>query len=145
VAAPLVGRIADRRGGRDLLMAGAFVAAAAMIIQGAAKSYWLLLLGQAMVGIGIGGTLSVISAYIGRMAPEGRVGTAFGLDAMAVSLSGAIGPSLGGWLGDTMSRRTPLFIGSVAMALAAFAVLLLPRQVENQPHGAPQTLKEKTQ
>lgn len=139
IAAPLIGRVADRRGGRDLLMAGAFVAAAAMIIQGTAGNYWLLLLGQAMVGIGIGGTLSIISAYIGKMAPEGRVGTAFGLDAMAVSLSGAIGPALGGWLGDTVSRRAPLIGGGIAMALAAFGVLLLPRQVEDQPQGTPQT------
>lgn len=138
VAAPLVGRIADRRGGRDLLMAGSFAAAVAMVLQGIATNYWLLLIGQALVGIGIGGTLSVISAYIGRMAPEGRVGTAFGLDAMAVSLSGAIGPMVGGWLGDTVSRRTPLFTGAAAMALAAFAVLLLPRHVEDQPQDAPQ-------
>lgn len=126
IAAPMMGRWADRNNGRLILMGSAFLAALAMIVQGLAPAYWVLLVAQAFLGLGTGGTLAVISAYIGRMAPEGRVGTAFGLDAMAVSLSGAIGPSLGGWLSDTVNRRTPLYIGGVAMALAGIAVLRLP-------------------
>jgi MFS family permease len=89
--------------------------------------------------MGIGGTLSVISAYIGRMAPEGRAGTAFGLDAMAVSLSGAVGPSVGGWLSDTISRRTPLWVGGIAMAGAGLAVLRLPKDSDPTNNRATDT------
>ena len=103
------------------------LAAAAMVIQALAPVYWVLVAGQFLLGLGVGGTLSVISAYIGRMAPEGRIGAAFGLDAMAVSLSSAVGPSVGGWLSDTVSRRSPLWAGAAAMALAGLAVLRLPR------------------
>jgi MFS transporter, DHA1 family, multidrug resistance protein len=127
IAAPTVGRWADRGHGRTYLLCSAFLAAAAMLIQAAAPTYWLLLVGQFLLGFGIGGTLAVLSAYIGRLAPEGKVGTAFGLDAMAVSLSSALGPSLGGWLGDTVGRRSPLTIGGIAMAAAGLAVLRLPR------------------
>lgn len=127
IAAPLVGRWADRGHGRLYLMLSAFLAAGAMLIQAVAPTYWLLLVGQFLLGFGIGGTLAVLSAYIGRLAPEGKVGTAFGLDAMAVSMSSAIGPSLGGWLSDTVSRRSPLTIGGIAMALAGLTVLRLPQ------------------
>ena len=126
LAAPTIGRWADRGNSRTLLIGSAMLAAAAMIIQGLAPTYWLLVAGQFLLGLGIGGTLAVISSYIGRMAPEGRVGTAFGLDAMAVSLAGATGPSIGGWMSDTISRRAPLFVGGVVMALAGLAVLRLP-------------------
>lgn len=126
LAAPTMGRWADRGNSRQLLVGSAFLAAAAMVCQGLAHTYWLLIGGQFFLGLGIGGTLAVISAYIGRMAPEGRVGTAFGLDALAVSLAGAVGPTTGGWLSDTVSRRAPLYVGGLAMALAGVAVLRLP-------------------
>lgn len=127
LAAPMMGRWADRGNSRRLLLGSALLAAAAMIYQGLARTYWVLIAGQFFLGLGIGGTLAVISVYIGRMAPEGRVGTAFGLDALAVSLAGAIGPTVGGWLSDTVSRRSPLFVGGLAMALAGLAVLRLPK------------------
>ncbi len=136
IAAPVVGRWADRGNGKALLMGSAFIATAAMLAQGLASTYWLLILAQALLGLGIGGTLAVISAYIGRMAPEGRAGTAFGLDAMAVSVAGAIGPIVGGWLGDVVSLRVPFFVGGIAMGLAGFAVLRLP-VATHSPKEAP--------
>jgi DHA1 family multidrug resistance protein-like MFS transporter len=133
LAAPTVGRWADRGSGRLLLMVSAFLSAAAMIIQGVAPTYGWMIIGQFLVGLGVGGTLAVISAYIGRLAPEGKVGTAFGLDAMAVSLSGAVGPMVGGWLSDAVSRRAPLYVGGIVMAVAAVTVLWLPKEIQAQP------------
>lgn len=127
LAAPLIGRWADRHGGRRLLMGSAMLAAIAMFSQAIAGSYWLLLAAQVFLGFGIGGTLAVISAYIGKLAPEGRTGAAFGLDQMAVSLSNAIGPTAGGWLSDAFTRQTPLYAGGASMVLAGVAVMLLPK------------------
>jgi DHA1 family multidrug resistance protein-like MFS transporter len=127
LAAPTIGRWADRGKPRGYLVGSAFLAAVAMLVQAVAANYWLLLAGQFLLGLGVGGTLAVISAYIGRLAPEGRAGTAFGLDAMAVSLAGAVGPSLGGWLSDTVNRRSPLYAGGLAMAVAGLAVFRLPK------------------
>lgn len=130
LVAPLIGRWADRHGGRQLLMGSAMLAAVAMLFQAMAENYWLLLAAQVFLGFGIGGTLAIISAYIGRLAPEGRTGAAFGLDQMAVSLSNAIGPTFGGWLSDTFTRRTPLYTGGASMMLAGVAVMLLPKDKE---------------
>ncbi|MBN1877511.1 MAG: MFS transporter [Anaerolineae bacterium] len=125
-AAPVFGRWADRQGGRGLLMMCAFGAGVALIVQALAPTYWMLVIAQAILGLTIGGTLAIISAYIGRLAPEGRAGTAYGLDAMVVSLSNAVGPLLGGWLGGT-SLRIPFFWGGGFMTVAGFAVLRLPK------------------
>ncbi len=130
IAAPIVGRWVDRNHGRVLMMGSGLLAAAAMILQGMSQTYWLLMVGQFFLGLGVGGSMSVISAYIGRLAPDGRVGTAFGLDATAVSLSGAVGPPIGGWISDVVDRRAPLYVGGFAMALAGLAVLRLPRDAD---------------
>lgn len=127
IAAPILGRFGDRHGGRGLLMASAFVMAAAMMFQAWAAAYWILLVAQAFLGLAVGGTLAIISAYIGRCAPEGKAGTAYGLDTLAVSMSNAIGPTLGGWLGGTISLRTPFFVGGLSMIMGGLAVLWLPR------------------
>ncbi len=136
VAAPLVGRWADRGNSRILLLESALLCAIALFVQAVAPAYALLVLAQFVLGLGVGGTIAVLSAYIGRMAPEGRAGTAFGLDAMAVALAGAVGPSVGGWLSDTVSRRAPLWAGGIAMVLAGLAVLRLPK---DRPQGATPT------
>ncbi|MBN2002734.1 MAG: MFS transporter [Anaerolineae bacterium] len=127
VAAPILGRWGDRHGGRALLLGSSLLMAGALVLQGIASAYWLMVVAQALLGLAVGGTLAIISAYIGRMAPEGRAGTAYGLDSMAVSLSNTIGPAIGGWLGGDYNLRLPFHVGGVVMALGSLAVLWLPR------------------
>ncbi len=130
IAAPLIGRLGDRHGGRALLMISAFVMSGAMLLQAWASAYWILLIAQAFLGLAVGGTLAIISAYIGRCAPEGKAGTAYGLDTLAVSLSNAVGPTVGGWLGG-WNLRMPFYVGGVSMIMGGFAVLWLPRDEAN--------------
>lgn len=126
IAAPVMGRWGDRHGGRAPLLISTFVLAGAIGIQAWTSAYGVLLLAQVFIGLAVGGTLSVISAYIGRCAPEGKAGTAYGLDTMATSLSNAIGPTVGGWLG-AFSLNLPFYVGSVVTAVSGFAVFKLPK------------------
>lgn len=126
-AAPILGRWGDRHGGRSLLLISSLLMAGALALQAIAPAYWVMIVAQALLGLAVGGTLAIISAYIGRLAPEGRAGTAYGLDAMAVSLSNSIGPAIGGWLGGNYNLRLPLYVSSIITALGSLAVLWLPR------------------
>jgi len=126
IAAPFVGRWGDRHGGRAPLLIATFILAWAIGIQALATKYWMLLVAQVFIGLAVGGTLSIVSAYIGRCAPEGKAGAAYGLDTMATSLSNAVGPSVGGWLGAT-SLNLPFYVGCVVTAVSGFAVLKLPK------------------
>ncbi len=130
IAAPLLGRLGDQRGGRGLLLTSGMVMAGAIGIQAWAPTYTVLVVAQAILGFAVGGTLAIISAYIGRCAPEGRAGAAYGLDTLAVALSGAIGPTTGGWLGSAFSLRMPFYVGGVSTFLAGLAVLWLPRDAK---------------
>ncbi len=126
IAAPIVGRWGDRHGARAPLMIATFVLAWAIGIQALATKYWMLLIAQVFIGLAVGGTLSIVSAYIGRCAPEGKAGAAYGLDTMATSLSNAVGPTVGGWLGAT-SLNLPFYVGCVVTAVSGFVVLRLPK------------------
>jgi len=126
IAAPIVGRWGDRHGGRIPLTIATFVMAGAIGIQALASTYWMLLVAQVFLGLAVGGTLSIVSAYIGHCAPEGKAGAAYGLDTLATSLSNAIGPTVGGWLGAT-SLSLPFYVGCVATAVSGFFVLKLPK------------------
>jgi len=132
VAAPLLGRLADRYGGRTILLVCALVGGAALFFQALAPAYSLLLVCQVFLGIAVGGTLATLSAYVGRLAPEGRAGAAYGLDTTAVSISNAVGPFVGGWLARWFTLRSPFTIGGILMALSSLAVLRLPKDNHTQ-------------
>jgi len=136
IAAPIVGRWGDRHGGRGPLMIATFVLAGAIGIQALATEYWMLLIAQVFIGLAVGGTLSIVSAYIGRCAPEGKAGAAYGLDTMATSLSNAIGPTIGGWLG-AFALSLPFYVGCVVTAISGFAVSKLPKDKDPTGFGKP--------
>ncbi len=131
LAAPTLGRVADRYGSRRVLFICSLLASGALVLQAFAGEYWQLILWQACLGFSIGGTLATISAYIGRLAPEGRAGTAYGLDAMAVSLSNAIGPLTGGWIARLTSIPMTFLVGGGLAGIASFGVLRLPDDGRN--------------
>lgn len=95
-AAPLWGRVSDRRGRRPLLVAGLFASAVSYLIFGLATSLWMLLLSRLAAGAA-GGTVSVAQAYVAdsttgeqRAAGLGHLGAASGLGIM-------LGPAIGGF------------------------------------------------
>jgi MFS family permease len=94
-AAPLWGRVSDRKGRRPLLIAGLFASSVSYLLFGLADSLWLLLLSRIAAGAA-GGTISVAQAYVAdtttsdeRAKGMGHIGAASGLGVM-------LGPVIGG-------------------------------------------------
>jgi MFS family permease len=94
-AAPLWGRLSDRRGRRPLLIAGLFASSASYLLFGLAHSLGLLLISRIVAGAA-GGTISVAQAYAAdstssedRARGMGHIGAASGLGVM-------LGPAIGG-------------------------------------------------
>ncbi len=131
ISSPLLGRFADRRGGRSVLLVCTFVGGAALIVQGMAGTYTVLLITQALLGLVVGGILATVSAYVGRAVPQERSGMAYGLDTTAVALANSAGPFVGGWLARWFSLRTPFLLGGALMLLASVGVLQLPKGSAN--------------
>lgn len=113
-AAPIWGRVSDRRGRRPLLIAGLFASAVSYLLFGLADSLWLLLLSRVAAGAA-GGTISIAQAYVAdtttsdeRARGMGHIGAASGLGVM-------LGPVIGG----VFSRWGLGVPGYVAAALCA--------------------------
>jgi MFS family permease len=135
-AAPLWGRVSDRKGRRPLLIAGLFASSASYLVFGFAHSLWLLLLSRVVAGAA-GGTISVAQAYVAdsttaenRAGGMGHIGAASGLGVM---LGPAIGGLFSGW-----GLGVPGFVAAGLCALNGIAAIyFLPetrRHAERTSH-----------
>ena len=117
VAAPVLGRLADRHGRRRLLLLSLAGTAASLALMGVAGSLWLLLGARALAGL-CGGSIGVAQAFAADLAgPAGRT-KAMGMVGAAIGLAFTIGPALG-------ALTTPLGFAATAFVGAGLAVVNL--------------------
>jgi MFS family permease len=118
-AAPLWGRVSDRRGRRPLLIAGLFASAFSYLLFGFAQNFWWLLLSRIAAGAA-GGTITVAQAYVAdttshadRARGMGHLGAASGLGVM-------LGPALGAFFSD-WGLGAPGFVAAGLCAMNGIA------------------------
>lgn len=149
VAAPVLGRLADRHGRRPLLLLSLAGSAATLALMGAAGSVWLLLAARTLAGL-CGGSIGVAQAFAADLAgPEGRT-KALGRVGAAVGLAFTLGPALGSLSAPLGFPATAYLGAGLAAANLAFAAATLPagragrprrlRRPRSDRHGAPRPL-----
>jgi predicted MFS family arabinose efflux permease len=121
----LFGVLADRLGAKPVLVAGlalqAFAAVAYLGVSQLSGFYVVAV----VFGLAYGGTMPLY-ASLARDAFAPRIlGTVLGGATLLSSLGMALGPLLGGWLYDRFGSYTWLYIGSLALGLAAAGIALL--------------------
>jgi MFS transporter, DHA1 family, tetracycline resistance protein len=134
LAAPILGRLADRHGRRRLLLLSLAGSAASLALMGLAGSLWLLLVARAVAGL-CGGSIGVAQAFAASLAgPAGRT-RAMGRVGAAIGLAFTIGPALGALAAPLGFAATALIGAALAVANLAFAASTLPpgRTVSQQP------------
>jgi len=98
LGAPLLAKLSDARGRRDVYVLGIALFGLGSIAVAAAPSFELLLAGRALQAFGAGGTLPIASAVVAETIPLERRGRALGLIGAVFGVAFAIGPVLGGLL-----------------------------------------------
>lgn len=94
---------------------------AGLLIDILVPSFWLLLLGRLVQGIGTGVALPLMFNIILDWAPQNRVGTMMGVGTMITGIAPAIGPTYGGLLVNNLGWRwififlLPLLVASLVM------------------------------
>jgi MFS transporter, DHA1 family, tetracycline resistance protein len=134
LAAPVLGRLADRHGRRRLLLLSLAGSAASLALMGLAGSLWLLLVARAVAGL-CGGSIGVAQAFAASLAgPAGRT-RAMGRVGAAIGLAFTIGPALGALAAPLGFAATALIGAALAVANLAFAASTLPpgNAISQQP------------
>ena len=128
VGGQCLGKLSDRVGYRSILIACTAASALFYFPQTLVdKPVWLFIL-QGCAGLAIGGIVTSISTALATVAPEGREGIVYGVDASVVSVANAIGPMTGSLLAAHFGLRTPFLAAAVVFMLAGVTVFrLLPR------------------
>jgi len=125
VGAVVLGRVSDRLGQRRVLIASTLAAAAFYVPQFFVTSVVQLALLQAATGLALGGTIASVSAAMAALAPEGRQGAVYGVDASMVSAANAIGPMAGAMLAAAVGLRPTFLCVAGVFVLASVGVARL--------------------
>jgi DHA1 family multidrug resistance protein-like MFS transporter len=134
VGAVTLGRASDRLGYRRVMLICAVGVAVLYVPQFFVTTPWQLLVLQGGVGLVMSGVLASVSAMLANLAPEGRQGAVYGLDASVVSVANALGPVLGGTVAVTLGLRAPFLLAAGAFGLAALlAWFVVPRYEQRRP------------
>ncbi|ODG98906.1 MFS transporter [Nostoc sp. KVJ20] len=126
---PMLGRLADERGRKIVLLIGTIVAAIAPFGYLATQSLGLLILVRIFHGISVAAFTTGYSALIADLAPAETRGEIIGYMSLTTPLGLAIGPALGGYL-EATSGYGILFLLSAELG---FCALLGIVQVNNPP------------
>ena len=121
----LFGLLADRVGAKRVLVGGLLLqafAAASYLRVNQLDGFYLV---AVVFGMAYGGTMPLYASLAREAFAPRILGTVLGAAALVSSLGMALGPVVGGWLFDRYGSYTWLYIGSMAVGLAAAAIALL--------------------
>ena len=123
ISAPLWGFVADRHGRKIMLaratLGGSVILAAMAFVQNAEQ----LTLLRAIQGF-VTGTIPAANALVAASAPGEKTGEALGLIQMGAWIGIAVGPFLGGIIGDAVGFRESFLVTGGLLAISGFSVVL---------------------
>lgn len=114
----LIGRLARRFGEINLVVAGAVLNAAGMLLIGFAQTAQVLIPGLVLFGVGIAITNPSLASITSRLARDDQQGAILGFAHSAGTLGRTIGPTWGGFLFRTFGSTAPFLSGAVAAVIS---------------------------
>lgn len=124
------GRLADRYGAKNILLAGLALFASASLFCALAPDLWLLIAARALQGIGAAFLMTLAMTLMRQTASAARIGRAMGLLGTVSALGTALGPTLGGLLIPLAGWRAVFWV------LVPLAVLALVLALSLLPNGS---------
>ena len=132
VFAPMLGALSDRLGRRPVLLISMAGAAVNYLFLAFAPSLWMLLVGRALAGL-TSANASVATAYITDVTSEEQRARRFGLLGATFGIGFAIGPVLGGALGEHWLRLP--FIAAALLNTGNFLLAFFKLPESRLPTG----------
>ena len=126
-AVPIVGRLSDMYGRKVFYIGGIVVFLVGSVLSGFSQSMNQLIAFRAIQGLGGGTMMALAFVTVGDLFPPADRGKYQGFVAAVFGLSSVIGPTLGGFITDTLSWNWIFFINlPIAIPVAILFVLYFP-------------------
>ncbi len=122
VSMPIYGKLSDILGRKRIFLSGIIVFLLGSALCGAAQTMTQLIVFRGLQGVGAGALLPVAMAVIGDIFPPRQRGKWQGVTGAVWGIAVLIGPTLGGWITDTLTWRW-IFYVNLPVGLAALVVL----------------------
>ncbi|HWK47562.1 MAG TPA: MFS transporter [Stellaceae bacterium] len=114
LAAPRLGRLADRFGAWNVIIGCLAVSAALLIPQAVVTNAWQLVALRFLMGMSLAGLLPSINALIRHSVPDAVTGTMLGYAVSAQYAGQVVGPVVGGFVGGHFGMR-PVFLATMVL------------------------------
>ncbi|MDI9238429.1 MFS transporter [Lysobacter sp. LF1] len=121
----LFGVLADRVGAKPMLVAGLFIQAFAAVSYLRVSQLDGFYAVAMVFGMAYGGTMPLYASLARDAFRPQILGTVMGAASLLSGMGMALGPLMGGWLFDRFGSYTWMYIGSMALGLAAASIALL--------------------
>jgi DHA1 family multidrug resistance protein-like MFS transporter len=123
IAAPIWGNYADRYGRKVMLVRATFGGAVLLLLMGLVQNAEQLVILRTIQGF-VTGVVPAASALVAASAPRERIGEAMGLLNTSRAIGVAVGPIIGGLLGDAFGFRESFWITGALLALSGACTLI---------------------
>lgn len=127
IFSPIWGSLADRYGGKLMVLRALYGGGAIFIVLSFVQQVWQVI-GLFLVLGCLTGVNTAIVTMVSAITPRERMGTAIGICQTCVFVGASIGPAIGGVIADATSYRASIRAGAVFMTLAGTTVLLGVRE-----------------
>jgi MFS transporter, DHA2 family, multidrug resistance protein len=131
IVLPISGWLSERLGRTRYFLGSIIGFSLSSLACGVAPTLGLLILARGLQGIAGGGLQPTAQAFLADAFPAEKRGQAFAMYGLAVVFAPAIGPTVGGWITDTMSWRWVFLINvpvGIVVSLLAARILADPPQ-----------------
>jgi DHA1 family tetracycline resistance protein-like MFS transporter len=128
LCSPVLGRLSDRFGRRPVILLSLAGAVVNYTLAATAHALWLLFMARLVGGI-CGANAAPAAAYVADVTPAERRTAVFGQMGAVFGLGLAVGPALGGLLGDLDPRLPFLAAAGLAAASLLYGCLVLPESL----------------
>lgn len=123
LAAPIWGNYADRYGRKVMLVRATFGGAILLALMGLVQNAEQLVILRTIQGF-VTGVVPAASALVAASAPRERIGEAMGLLNTSRAVGVAVGPMIGGVLGDAFGFRESFWFTGALLALSGVCTLI---------------------
>jgi MFS family permease len=127
-AKPLMGRVSDRVGRRQVIIPGLLVGAASVVLLPFAPSFIGLSMLSLVFGIGFATVTSSTSALVADLTRDGRYGSSMGVLRTVMDVGQSIGPVLTGWMVGAAGYGSAFALLAAILLLAALLLGLLYKE-----------------